>query len=296
MFVRGCCSKPSAAIVNSLSFPFECEAYSGLTQSLERIRLPSNLNSLILHRFDQNLVHVQWPNLHQLVLGVDFSQSSQHITLSGTLQNLTFGQNFNQSLEGMPWPRGLQHLTLGKSFNQILALNIVNLLNLRSLTLGNSFNKPLEGLCLPSSLERLEFGNAFNQPLDMIEWPKLQSLIFGVSFNQSLRQVTLPSTLKELTFGTEFNQSLAPPVNLPHALQSLVLGRMFDHPMDEVELPDGLQNLTFGSNFNQTLANLKWPSNLQSLVVHEVSCQQLDVSLPSSLQSLDCMGLRVSFT
>lgn len=61
-------------------------------------------------------------------------------------------------------------------------------------------------------------------------------------------------------------------------------------------LPDGLQNLTFGSNFNQTLANVKWPSNLQSLVVHEVFCQQLDVSLPSSLQSLDCMGLKASFT
>lgn len=61
-------------------------------------------------------------------------------------------------------------------------------------------------------------------------------------------------------------------------------------------LPDGLQNLTFGSNFNQTLANVKWPSNLQSLVVHEVSCQQLDVSLPSSLQSLDCMGVKASFT
>ncbi|CAK9040094.1 unnamed protein product, partial [Durusdinium trenchii] len=178
------------------SLTFGCNWFN---QSLERVTLPSSLQSLTFGHF--------------------FNQSLEGVTLPSSLQTLTFGEYFDQSLEGVTLPSSLQTLTFGNWFNQSLE-SVTLPSSLQSLTFGHFFNQSLEGVTLPSSLQTLTFGYKFNRSLEGVTLPSsLKTLTFGHSFNQSLEGVTLPSSLQTLTFGCDFNQSLES-VTLPSSLQS----------------------------------------------------------------------------
>ena len=193
----------------------------------DKIKAVSTLGKLLLRVCsidDLSLEdHLIWLSLQSLILGDDFNQGMDNVTLSSGLQSLTFGDGFNQSMHNVTLPSGLQSLTFGVAFNQSMD-NVALPNDLQSLTFGDDFSQSMHHLALPSSLQGLTFGDGFNRSMHNVILPSgLQSFTFGGGFNQSMHNVTLPSGLQSLTFGIDFIQR-----------------------MDNVALPSGLQSLTFG--------------------------------------------------
>eukprot|EP00435_Cladocopium_sp_Y103_P027979 s595_g6.t4 len=297
--------------------PPDTPAPSELVNALERVRLPSSLQSLTFqNRFNQSIEGVNLPdNLEHLSFGFRFNQSLEHVNLPASLRSLTFGHNFNQDLLRVQFPAALETLAFGNDFAQSL-VRVKLPSQLLHLTLGNDFNHSLEGvawpalktlilghesgLCFgrpdfnqslkdaafPSSLEILKFGESFNQPLDAVHFPEgLQSLTFGSRFDQSLDDVKLPELLNELTFGHCFNQPMDK-VKLPGKLVTLNFGRCFNQTLSGVNL-GALESLTFGRDFDQSLEHVQLPDSLLSLCFGQSFNQTLEsVSLPKSLQNL----------
>ena len=57
------------------------------------------------------------------MLGKEFNQTLEGVTLPDSLQSLTFGRDFNQSLEHVTLPSSLHSLTFGYNFDQSMEGN-----------------------------------------------------------------------------------------------------------------------------------------------------------------------------
>ena len=88
----------------------------------DKIKAVNTLGKLLLRECsidDLSLEdHLIWLSLQSLILGDDFNQGMDNVTLSSGLQSVTFDRDFNQSMYNVTLPSGLQSLTFSSSFNQ----------------------------------------------------------------------------------------------------------------------------------------------------------------------------------
>ena len=136
-------------------------------QSLERVTLPSSLQSLVTLPFQPKPASMWACHLFfkLWVLAGNSTKACEHVTLSSSLQSMSFGENFNQSLEqrvfkawvlaGHPTKAWTESSSLSSGFSQSLE-RVTLPLRLQSLSLGWNFNqsraRDLKTLFFPESV------------------------------------------------------------------------------------------------------------------------------------------------
>lgn len=112
------------------------------------IEWPVGLEELYLHKFNQPIDDVKWPDtLKVLYFGDWWDESIVEVKFPDSLEDLQLGINFRGSLVGVEWPRSLKKLYLG------------------------AYNSSLDDVVWPDSLEELDMSK-FSQSIDGVQWPK----------------------------------------------------------------------------------------------------------------------------
>ena len=224
--------------------------------------LPRQLETLVFgDKFSKDF---DWnglpPGLVNLKFGKDYGQARQRHLWSGqrhvcppALKALILGDRFDQCLQTIKFNDGLEHLHIGFAVGEGEVFPGWGAS--RPQRRGGHFNQALDHIAFPSTLKALTLGNSFNKPLVGISWNNLKILILGDDFNQPLH-------------GDQYM--------LPSQLEHFALGEKYGHTLCGVALPDTLKFLKMGGRIgcsrrrdNRRLEEMKWPPNLERLVLPE---------------------------